>query len=112
ADRVERVVEVGPAWHAVRTRIGAERPALGAPAGDGRLRLEDFLGRHAREPVVSGVERAYVLEAQPAPLARPVEARPHRARRAEFARLGAAGRLAAAPAGFVAAMELVRAHSF
>src|SRR5690606_25872792 len=38
-DSVERVIEVGPARHAVYPRIGTESASVVAPAGNRRLRL-------------------------------------------------------------------------
>src|SRR5690606_12148986 len=75
ADRVERVIEISPARHAIDPGVRAKRARVGAPSGDRRLRGEDLLGGHALEPVVPGVELAHMVEAQPAPLAGPVEIR-------------------------------------
>src|SRR5690606_9184911 len=94
ADRVERVVESGPARHPAGPGSGAEGRRLGAPAGRRRLRGVDLVGAHAFEPVVARVELAHVVEAEPAPVSRAVEAGSARARSAELARLVAARRLA------------------
>src|SRR5690242_1338419 len=68
ADCVERIVEIGPARHAVDARVGAERAGVAAPPGYRRLRLEDLVRRHPLEPVVARVELAHVVEAEPAPV--------------------------------------------
>src|SRR5690606_36985751 len=78
ADRVERIVEVGPARHRAGAR--AEGAGFAFPPGDRRLRGEDLLRAHPFEPVVAGVELPHMLQAHPAPLARAVEARPTRTR--------------------------------
>src|SRR5690606_16923589 len=71
-DGVERILEVRPG----RARVAAG-PGEGAgpalPARDRRLRRLDLVGAHAVEEIVAGVVLADVIEAQPAPIARPVE---------------------------------------
>ena len=109
-DCVERVVEIRPARHPVDAGVRPEGARLGAPAGDGRLSGEDFLGAHPLEPVVPCVEFADVLEAEPAPIPRPVEAGTAAAGRAEFTRLTAARRLAFPPYALISSMELLSLH--
>ena len=65
----------------------------------------DFLGAHAFEPVIARVEFAHVIEAEPAPFARPVEPVRTVAGRTEFPRLAAARRFAGAACALDAAME-------
>src|SRR5690606_14797452 len=108
ADGIERIIEIGPPKHAARGRVGAERPRLGTPARQWRLGLEDFLGRHSLEPVVTGVERADMVQAEPAPLARAVGARGPCARRAEFAGLTAPWCVTITGGVIISSMEFVR----
>ena len=63
--------------------------------GERALLGGDLLGVHAGEIIIVGVERADMIEAQPAPLARSIgDGAGAIHRRAELARLGAAGRRA------------------
>jgi len=88
ADRVERIGEVAPSWAGVRVRREGARLAL--PTGERALLRIDLVGRHAFEEVIAAIERAHVIEAQPAPLARTIETRPPGARRTKFTELIAA----------------------
>ena len=90
ADRVERIDEIGPARRR-RGAGGAEGAGLAVPAAIGVLRVADLVGAHPVEIIVAGVELADMVEAEPAPLARPVEAGALGAGRAELAGRVAAG---------------------
>ena len=92
-DRVKGVVEIGPARRPVGVGEGA---GLALPAGIGALRIGDLVGAHAGEEIIAGVEGADMVEAQPAPRARPVEAGAVIAGRAKLARLVATGMVAGA----------------
>ena len=74
------------------------------------LRVQDFFRAHPFEPVVTRVEFAHVIEAHPAPAARPVEPVAV-ARRAEFPRFGAGRMFAHSPVRFVSPMKLCLPHS-
>ena len=90
ADRVERIVEIGPAR--ARRAVGGEGAGLAVPAAIGILRGADLVGAHPLEIIVAGVELADMVEAEPAPVAGPVEVRAASgAGRAEFAGRVAAG---------------------
>ena len=69
-----------------------------------------FVGRHAGEEVVTGVERAHVIEAEPTVIAGAIETRRTHTGRTEFSRLVATGNIAKAPGIVDAAMELVLPH--
>ena len=90
---------------ALNARVSRSHPDTGC-------RGDDFLGAHPLEPVVPGVERADVIEAEPAVVAGAVEAGPAFAGRAKFARLFATWRGARAVAASDAAVELVEPHGF
>ena len=111
-NRVERVGEIGPARHAVHPGGGAKARAFGAPARTRRLRGEDFLGAHALEPVIAGIEFAHMVETQPAPFGGPVETVALPAGRAKFARLVAGGMGADPARARMLSVKLCLAHSF
>src|SRR4051812_43976538 len=90
ADRVERVDEIGPARRR-RSAGGAEGAGLAVPAAIGVLGLADLVCAHPLEIIIARIERADMIEAEPAPVARPVETGPVRAGRAELAGRVAAG---------------------
>lgn len=72
-DGVERIGKIGPAGRRRAGRGGAgEGARLPLPASKGPLRVVNFLGAHAPEEIILGVERADMVEAQPAPLRRAV----------------------------------------
>ncbi len=73
-DRIERIGEVRPSRRAIgaHAREGAR---LALPAGIGALFGGDLVGAHPREIIVALVEGADMIEAQPLPVPRPVEAR-------------------------------------
>ena len=105
-DGVERIGKVGPArTHVRRCGKGAGLPV---PAGIRPLRLLDLVRAHAFEEIIAVVERAHMIEAEPLPLARPVEAiaPPLRYRRTKFAGLCAAGM----GAGFLAINTTMQAR--
>ena len=76
------------------------------------LRGEDFIAAHPGKPVVARVELADVVEAVPVVVTGSIEAGLARPRRAELARLGAAGGIAAAALVRIAAMESIVLHPF
>src|SRR5262245_50583129 len=90
ADRVERIDEIGPA----RRRRGpcrGEGAGLAVPAAIGILRVADLVRAHPVEIIIAGVEFPDMIEAEPAPVARPVEIGALQAGRAELAGRVAAG---------------------
>src|SRR5690606_14411673 len=109
-NRIERIVEVRPPRHPAPS-VRTECAGLPFPPGDGGLRGKDLVRRHALEPVVSRIEFAHVLKAQPAPVAGAIEVGPIIARRAEFAGLIASRGGACAPIAIVSAVELLWTHS-
>jgi len=109
-DCLQRIGEVRPARSGIDARIGPERAGMCVPPGQRRLRGQNLVGRHAGEEIIAGVERADVIEAEPAVIAGAVEARSAHAGRAEFSRLVAAGSIAKAPCIVDAAVKLVLPH--
>ena len=89
ANGIERIMEICPAWrYRAAGGIGREGPRLTLPTAEGALRGIDLLRVHALEIIIFRVERADMIEAEPAPLRWAIGcASPLLWRRAEFAGL-------------------------
>src|SRR3546814_20081701 len=64
AERVHRILEIGPARRQVGAARGTEGAAFGFPAGRRRLRRHDLVGVHSREKIIARVELAHMVEAR------------------------------------------------
>src|SRR3546814_15463651 len=103
ADGVERIDEIGPSGR--RRAVGGKGAGLSFPSAIGRLRLLYLLRAHPFEIIVADIELPDMVETEKSPVAWPVEIRSPADRRAELARLGAAGMGAGLFAPFDAAVE-------
>lgn len=111
SDGIERIVEVGPARHSVDAGGRPERVALRSPPGGGRLRGKNLLRAHPFEPVVTRIEFAHVIEAEPAPVAGSVERVSLRPGCAKLSGLRTSRHLASAARARISAMELRLLHA-
>ena len=113
--RLQRIGIIGPARRGIDAGGGAEGAVLALPAGHRMLRGKDFLWPQPGEIIIAGVEGADMIEAEPAIVARPVEAggagaQLALARRAKLAGLVATGPVAAPLRAPHPAMESVVNH--
>src|SRR3546814_16835737 len=81
--------EIGPSGR--RRAVGGKGAGLSFPSAIGRLRLLYLLRAHPFEIIVADIELPDMVETEKSPVAWPVEIRSPAGRRAELARLGAAG---------------------
>src|SRR3546814_10010522 len=91
AERIHWILEIGPARRQVGAARGAKGAAFGFPAGGRRLRRHDLVGVHAREKIITRVELAHMVEAQPAIGRRSVGRAVRGGGRAKLARLAEIG---------------------
>lgn len=86
ADRIQWIGEILPFRR--RRAIGGKGPRLPVPAAKGRLSRIDLVRAHSFEIIIAVIEGADVVEAEPAPFARPIKigAAPLFSGRAEFTR--------------------------
>lgn len=110
ADGIQRINEIGPAWGVVDPCSRPEGARLRFPAVQRRLGGVYLFRRHSSEIVVTGIEGANMVKAEPAVIARAVKTPGLRAWCAKFALVRAARRLAAPAFRLVAAVESLMSH--
>ena len=105
--RLQRIGIIAPARGLVDPGSRAEGAILALPASHGVLGGQDLVAVHPGEIIIASVEGADVIEAEPAIIARPIEAGGADAGRAKLALLRAAGPIAGPRGAAHPAMESI-----